>query len=155
MHKFKKKIQGWGTRWLNMAWKSILIKSVLLTLPIFFGSRLLDPKSVLSQMSALTRRILWQGGKDNKNNFHLLMWNIVYFLKEFGGLGIKDHMYTNLTSGATIVWKLILDSIVWWKEAFIKKYFHKNRILRVDKVRWEGKGLKIWSLCNFFSPVII
>lgn len=46
----------------------------------------------------------------------------------------------NLGVGAKIVWILILDTKEWWKQDFLKKHYHKDRLLRSTKASWIGKG---------------
>eukprot|EP00253_Pinus_taeda_P002867 PITA_02867 len=50
LEKFKIKLQAWGYNWLNIAGKSILIKSVLFSLPLFQFSVLLAPVNILQKM---------------------------------------------------------------------------------------------------------
>lgn len=125
---------GWGTTWLNLAGKTTLIKLVLSACPIYLRSGLLAPKNILTQMSAMIKKFLWKGGKNRNHTFYLLNWNVICLLKELGGLVIQDPLYMNLAVGAKIVWKLIFDSSELWKIAFLNKYFHKNRIMCMEKV---------------------
>ena len=64
--KLKRKIQNWGASWLNLAGKTILIKSVLNSMPIYQSSILLAPSSVISKIEMLLRKFIWEGGKGNE-----------------------------------------------------------------------------------------
>ena len=57
-----------------------------------------------------------------------------------GGLAIKDPELMNLVLGAKLVWRLLSESNEWWKKDFIRKYFHKNYLNRLEDKSWEGKG---------------
>jgi hypothetical protein len=103
LEKFKNKLEHWGAFWLNLARRTVLIKYVLSALPIFQFSSLLAPQNVKSAISRLLRRFLWEGGKTDKNKFHLINWDIVKQPKENGGLSIKDPVLTNLAMGAKIL----------------------------------------------------
>jgi len=63
LDKLKNKLNHWGAFWLNLAGRTVLIKSVLSALPTFQFSSLLSPHNVKSSISNLLRRFLWEGGK--------------------------------------------------------------------------------------------
>ena len=63
LDKFESKIHSWGFNWLNLAGKSVLIKSVLNSLPIFQFAVLLAPAGIIKKMEDLTRKFFWKGGK--------------------------------------------------------------------------------------------
>ena len=50
LEKFKNKMQAWGSSWLNIAGKTMLIKVVLNNLPLFQFSILLSPVSILMKI---------------------------------------------------------------------------------------------------------
>jgi hypothetical protein len=105
----------WGAFWLNLAGRTVLIKSVLSALPIFQFSSLLAPQNVKNSISILLRRFLWEGGKTDKKKYHLIKWDIVKHPKESGGLGIKDPGLSNLAMGEKILWNLVSGRNDWWK----------------------------------------
>ena len=63
LDKLKLRIQAWGASWLNNVGKVILLKSVLISLPLYQNSILLAPKTFISKVDGLLRRFLWEGGK--------------------------------------------------------------------------------------------
>jgi hypothetical protein len=64
--KLKNKINSWGTSWLNLAEKVVLIKEVLESILIYQSSLLLAPISMIQKIKALFRRFLWEGGKQSE-----------------------------------------------------------------------------------------
>eukprot|EP00253_Pinus_taeda_P008983 PITA_08983 len=60
IEKFKAKMQAWGFSWLNITKKSVLIKSVLSSLPLFQFSVLLAPVGIIKRMDELIRKFLWK-----------------------------------------------------------------------------------------------
>jgi hypothetical protein len=106
LEKFKNKLEHLGAFWINLVGHTVLIKSVLSALPIFQFSSLLSPQNVKYAISRLLRHFLWEGGKTNKNKFHLINWDIIKQPKENGGLSIKDLVLTNLAMGEKILWNL-------------------------------------------------
>eukprot|EP00253_Pinus_taeda_P032094 PITA_32094 len=63
LEKFKNKLLAWGFSWLNIAGKSILIKSILNNLPLFQFSVLLAPSEILRKMEETIRKFFLKGGK--------------------------------------------------------------------------------------------
>ena len=72
LDKLKIIIQAWGASWLNIVGKVILMKSVLISLPVYQNSILLAPKTFISKVYGLVRRFMWEGGKNNERRFHLV-----------------------------------------------------------------------------------
>eukprot|EP00253_Pinus_taeda_P014252 PITA_14252 len=69
LDKFKAKMQVWGSSWLNIASKVMLIKAVLNSLPIFKFFVLLAPVGIIKKMEELIRQFFWKGGKQNDKRF--------------------------------------------------------------------------------------
>jgi hypothetical protein len=107
LQKVREKMESWGSRWLNLVGRVILIKSFLSALPLFQFSSLLAPKGVLKDMAQLIRKFLWQGGKSNSKKFHLVNWDTVSTPKKSGGLGIRDPEVENIAMGANILWRIV------------------------------------------------
>ena len=72
IQKIKNKLQAWGARWLNLAGKLTLIKSILSSYPIFLFAILLSPKSIQNDISKELRKFMWQGGKTLGKTFNLV-----------------------------------------------------------------------------------
>jgi hypothetical protein len=62
----------------------------------------------------MIQNFLWQGGKNNDKNFHLINSNAVQFQKEKGGLGIRNPLMVNISPGAKLVSELISHSKEWY-----------------------------------------
>ena len=72
LDKIKVKIQRWSSNWLNLAGKTVLIKSVLSSMPIYQSSILLAPGSVIRKIEGLLQKFIWEVGKGNDKKFHLV-----------------------------------------------------------------------------------
>ena len=70
--KIKRKIIGWGTAWLNLAGKVILIKAVLNSFLIYQCSLLLAPVKIITKIEGLIRSFLWQRGDNGKKSIALV-----------------------------------------------------------------------------------
>ena len=60
----------------------------------------------------------------------------------------------NLDLEVKIIWHLISNSKIWQKASFIKKYFRREIIKRLEACNWEETRSKIWKLAKAASPLI-
>lgn len=75
--KVKRKIQQWGTQWLNPAGRIILLKSGISSLPLYRFTLYQAPAIFHHKLEIALRNFLWQGGKKEKNRFKLVSWKSV------------------------------------------------------------------------------
>ncbi len=134
MEKFKTKIQAWGYSWLNTAGKSILIKSVLPSLPLFQFTGLLAPANIIKKMEEYIRRFFWKGGKQNEKKNPVISWEIITKPLWEGGLKFKNLCQQNVAMAAKIIWKIIAPNPGWAQVALWKKYFRGSRTRCLDNV---------------------
>jgi hypothetical protein len=154
IQKLKDQFEIWGATWLNPAGRVVLIKSVLSSLPIFQFSALHAPAGIKRELAKITRKFLWQGGKDNEKKFHMVKWEITCAPKENGGLGIRDPEKLNLALGAKVIWRIITGGKEWWKRALCIKYMNTNRKRCVDGIDPGKTGSPIWKLVRASIPLI-
>ena len=128
-----------GSKWLNLAGKTVLIQSILSSYPIYTSSMVLAPKNVINSICKEIRKFLWQGGKVQTKKFHLVKWDTVKRAKSHGGLGIRDTEQMSKAMGAKMVWILITGRKEWWKEVIRKKYIRRPRLRMLDNA-WVGQG---------------
>ena len=145
--KMKKRIQNWGTNWLNPAGKTILLKSVLMSMPVYQTSILLAPTSILKKMESLIKKFLWEGGKGNTHRLHLVSWNKIQKPYKEGGLQVRDLANQNLAMGAKILWRLIAGKESWCSKVLRKKYFSGERLRCLDRPILRKSGSSIYKLC--------
>ena len=70
--KLKAKILAWGDSWLDKAGKIILMNSVLNSLPVYQASILLAPRGIVKEIDNLSKKFLWEGGRNNGRKMHLV-----------------------------------------------------------------------------------
>eukprot|EP00253_Pinus_taeda_P012315 PITA_12315 len=148
LDKIKNKIQAWGASWLNNAGKLILMKSVLISMPLFQNSILLAPKTFLSKLDSLLRRFLWEGGNNNDRRIHLVSWEILKSPFQEGGLQLRNLAAQNSALGAKTLWNLVSGKTSWSKRVLWKKYFQGQRLRCLDNPPRTLKGSPIFNLCN-------
>lgn len=125
--KVKRKVQQWGTLWLNLAGRLILLKSGITSLPLYRFSLYQAPAIFHHKLEVALHHFLWQRGKNDKRMFNLVRWKHVIQTQDRGGLGIRSQKFLNLAFGAKIVWRLITGASTWWKKVLEIKYLNFPR----------------------------
>eukprot|EP00253_Pinus_taeda_P013489 PITA_13489 len=158
LDKIKRKVQQWGTMWLNPARRLVLLKSGIASLPIYRFSLYQAPAVFHQKMERALRHFLWQGGKTDKKKFNLVSWKNIIQSQEKGGLGIRSPKLLNLALGAKIVWRMITGPTAWWKKILEAKYLNCTRQRLLETNIPNRDSTKIWQLCkkaiNFMSQNI-
>lgn len=154
LDKIKRKIQQWGTMWLNPAGRLVLLKSGLISLPIYRFSLLQAPMIFHHKLEKALRHFLWQGGKSEKRKFNLVGWKNVIQPQEKGGLGIRSPKLLNLALGAKIVWRLITGDTAWWKSVLEAKYLNNTRHKLLETNIPNRDSSNIWKLCKKIIPLM-
>ena len=75
--KVKRKVQQWGTLWLNPTGRLILFKLGITSLPLYRFSLYQAPAIFHHKLEVALRHFLWQGGKNDKTKFNLVSWKHV------------------------------------------------------------------------------
>lgn len=105
--KMKRKVQQWGTSWLNPTGRLILLKAGLSSLPLYCFTLLQAPASFHNKVDALLRHFLWQGGRIERKKYNLISWKQVIQPHDKGGLGIRSSKLLNLAFSGKVVWRFI------------------------------------------------
>jgi len=105
--KLEARLSSWKGRFLSMAGRICLLKSVFTTIPLFYLSIFKAPVAVCNKIKIIQRRFLWAWGRENKM-IYWVSWDNVCKLLEEGGLGIKE--IRNFNTALLAKWKDILKS---------------------------------------------
>ena len=127
LDKIKSKIQNWNANWLNLAGKTVLIKAVLNSMPIYHSSIMLAPGMVIRKIEALLRKFIWEGGKGNERKLHLVSWEKIQKPRSEGGLHVRNLSIQNLALGAKLLWQIVSGKDSWSKKVLRKKYLPGTR----------------------------
>ena len=149
VEKIKNKISGWGTNWLNLAGKVVLIKVVLNSYLVYQCSLLLAPGKIINQIEALLKSFLWNGGNnEGGKKYALVSWKTVKLARNEGGLQIRDLKHQNLATGAKLLWNLLKSRPSWCSRALRNKYFPGSRLRGLESDHVKKKGSPIFALCK-------
>ncbi|PKU83905.1 Putative ribonuclease H protein [Dendrobium catenatum] len=121
------KINLWGRKHLSLAGRALLIRTSLLSVPMYAMTHTSIPNGVLMAIERMGRRFLWQKDASSRG-MHYVGWKELCQPTEFGGLGF--HCLTRWKGAlrARVVWDLIQN---------------KDSILY--KVLMAKYGMKLWE----------
>ncbi|XP_021775982.1 uncharacterized protein LOC110739808 [Chenopodium quinoa] len=104
--KMLSRITCWASRNLSYAARVVLIKSVLMSLHVYWAQCLLLPASVLDRITQICRAFLWDGSA-NLSRSPPISWDWVCKPKATGGLGIRNCKLWNKAALGKYVWKIV------------------------------------------------
>ena len=119
LRKLKSRLSVWKRRFLSMAGRLCLIKSVLSAIPLL--SLFKAPEVVCKSIISIQRTFLWGWGKENMP-VSCITWKDICKLKGEGGLDIRDIRKFNYALLAKWKWRCISDDKGRWKEVLDSKY---------------------------------
>jgi hypothetical protein len=116
-----KRVGSWRGKLLSHAAKITLIQSCLASVPVYLLSFIKFPKWAIKVMNAHFANCLWSDS-EGKNKYHLVKWDNVSMLKEFGGLGIPSLRDLNTCLLASWVKRYQADRGKIWRDLIDFKY---------------------------------
>ncbi|CAL5376573.1 unnamed protein product [Camellia sinensis] len=119
--KCKQRLASWKRRYLSLAGRLTLIKSVLASLPIFYLSIFKMPEMVAKKIESIQSGFLW-GGSDLRRKVHLVKWEDVSKNKNIGGLGVKRIRTMNVCLLLKWWWRFGTEENSLWKNVICGKY---------------------------------
>jgi len=121
LNMLKFRLNVWKGRFLSMAGRICLLKSVITAIPLYYMSLFRAPESVCKSIVSIQRRFLWGWGKE-KRSISWVNWKNVCKLREERGLGLRDIGSFNIALLAKWKWHYISNGRGRWKECLESKY---------------------------------
>jgi len=121
LSKLKSRLSVWKWRFLSMAGRLCLIKSVLAAVPLYYISLFKVPEGVCKSITSIQRRFLWGWGKE-KRPISWVSWKDICKPKEEGGLGVRDIRRFNHALLAKWKWRCVSAGKGRWKDVLDSKY---------------------------------
>ena len=128
LNKLKTRLNIWKRRFLSMAGRICLIKSILTSVPLYYLSLFRAPVMVCRSITRIQRRFLWGWGKE-KETISWVSWKVVCKSREEGGLGLRVVHNFNLALLAKWRWRLLADEKGRWKDLLASKYGSSLNVL--------------------------
>lgn len=121
IEKVSAKLAGWKRKFLSLAGRITLTKSVLSAIPVHTMSTIALPTSTLDQIDKIARSFIW-GSSEGSRKQHLVAWESVCKPKREGGLGVRTAKEMNLALLAKLGWRLLSTHDGLWVKILRKKF---------------------------------
>lgn len=119
MDKVQGKIEGWRSKTLSQAGKTILIKVVASTISSYAMSSFLLSDNFCHKLDMVFK----------SRNLFLKSWSSLFLPKDHGGLGFRLIKDINLSLITKLGWKLLTDHDSLWVSLFNRKYIKYGNLL--------------------------
>ena len=127
-------------KYLSMAGRATLIKSVASTIPIYAMQTTLLPQNISHQLDKMNCRFLW-GDTGQHRSCHTVNWETVTMRKEAKGLGLTSIRHRNQAILMHQAWRLYTNPDTIWACILKAKYFLHSPMF--DDTR-RARGSHIW-----------
>ncbi|KAK4384534.1 putative ribonuclease H protein [Sesamum angolense] len=151
--KVDSRIKGWDSIQLSFAGRLQLIKSVLMSLNVYWAMAFILPKGVIREVEKRMRHFLWKG--NSTVGYPKVAWSTVCRPKEEGGLGIRDILAINKALMCRHLWNVIQgnqSSI--WVRWIAHNYLRHKSVWTVDVKGGSWGWRKLLRLRSALLPYI-
>ncbi|KAL2237644.1 UNVERIFIED_CONTAM: hypothetical protein Sindi_0956100 [Sesamum indicum] len=151
--KIDKRIAGWEGMALSYAGRVQIIKSVLLSLSLYWSSAFILPKKVTNEIEKRLRTFLWKG--TTNSGYAKVAWKDLCRPKDEGVIGFKDIAILN----RTLMTKKLCDIIRCDRTSILVEWLYQGRLhdtsiwtIRENGGSWGWR--KILRLRAFLRPMV-
>lgn len=134
------RMQTWKINTLTQAGRTILIKSVIASIPTHIMATQLLPRSIWRKMSAIQTNFWW-GEYPGRKRLHFYNKEILSRHKSCGGLGFRDFEGYNRASIMKVAWRLNTEDQSTWIKLMKDKYLKSGTLWEANE---KLKGSHIW-----------
>ena len=129
------KLAGWKARFLSFVGRSVLVKSVMSSIPNYVMQAASLPAHLCEKLDKINQDFLW-GSTSEKRRLHLVGWSKIIRPKEEGGLGIQAARAKNLALLAKLKWRMYQEKESLWAKVILRKYclVERRRARDLDKL---------------------
>ncbi|WJZ89517.1 hypothetical protein VitviT2T_008733 [Vitis vinifera] len=137
------KLALWKRQYISKGGRIALIKSTLVSMPLYQMSLFRMPRVVARRLEKLQRDFLWGGGSMERKA-HLVNWERVCMGKEKGGLGLRKLIPLNKALLGKWVWRFANAKEEMWKRVLVAKYGQEEFGWRTKKANGVF-GVGVWK----------
>ncbi|KAJ0866424.1 putative RNA-directed DNA polymerase [Helianthus annuus] len=140
INKFTAKLSKWKAKFLSLAGRVTLAKSVLGSLPSYFLSLFVAPKCVINKLEKIRRDFVW-GFSDSTKKMRWVRWEGIMNSKRKGGLGVGSIRDFNIAMLTKWWWRYNSNPNQLWAKV-IRSIHNNNSNLLIPLKKNNPRGLE-------------
>ncbi|XP_024010668.1 uncharacterized protein LOC112086123 [Eutrema salsugineum] len=137
----RKRTSSWSSRLLSPVGKEVLLKSVAISMPVYYMSCFKIPSGVVKEITSIISSFWWEKDQD-KRGIPWVAWKKLQLSKKEGGLGSRDLENFNDALLAKQDWQLLKYPSSLFTRLFKAKYYRDGSVLEAKSQRYQSFG---WS----------
>ena len=110
MDQLRNRLNSWGSKYVSVGDRIILLNSVLNVIPMFYLSFMKIPEKVVRTVILIQRDFLWGGFRDGRK-ICWVKWRKVCQPRCKGGLGVRDVKIVKMSLLAKWKWRLLQEDL--------------------------------------------
>jgi hypothetical protein len=144
LDKVQGKIEGWHSKSLSQAGKTIMVKVVASDIPSYAMSSFLLLDGFCRTLDKAFKNFWWGFPKDKSRNLSLKSWRSLCLPKDQGGLGFRLMKDVNLSLISKLGWNLLTNHNSSWVSLYQNKYIKYGNLLSspLSSGSWIWNGIK-------------
>ncbi|GJZ83328.1 hypothetical protein Tco_0648501 [Tanacetum coccineum] len=139
VEKLESRVNDWRNKFLSLAGRLQLIRSVLSSMHIYWASVFFLPSRIVHDLEQLMRGFLWCQGEMKKGKAKVA-WDSVCIPKHEGGHGIRRIEDFNIALMATHIWSIFTHRESLWVK-WVHTYKLKGRSCNTPKNHIQRSGI--------------
>ncbi|KAL4573100.1 hypothetical protein LXL04_019893 [Taraxacum kok-saghyz] len=139
--KFTKRLSRGKVSVLSIGGRSVLLKSVLGALGVYFFSMFVMPVTLAKKLEAIRSRFFW-GGSESKRKIAWVNWEAVLASKDIGGLNVGSLVSFNLALVMKWKWLFFTSTDNIWVTVIRFLYGHNGGFF---STRCQASGFSPWA----------
>jgi len=142
LDKVHNKIEGWRSKTLSQAGKSVLLKVVASSIPSYAMNSFIFQDILCHCLDTAFKNFWWGFPKGKKNhNLTLKSWNSLCLPKDQGGMGFRLMKDINISLITKLGWKILSNHDCLWISLFQEKYVKYGSFISSPL----GSGSYVWN----------
>ncbi|KAI0530979.1 hypothetical protein KFK09_000528 [Dendrobium nobile] len=150
--KVLKMLSVWGSKFISLAGRIMLVKTVLLAYPTFYSTLSLIPKGLLYEIEKHCKNFIWNKNR-GEYGIHYVNWNSLCDLVMYGGRGLKSCSKKIGPLRAKMAWKYNTD-----KDSLLYKFLFPKYGMLGDMKNGRKSTSSAWKIIKdgwkFLKPIV-
>ncbi|XP_074378321.1 uncharacterized protein LOC141719854 [Apium graveolens] len=154
-----KRLQGWKSKAISQACKSILIRNVAQSIPSYCMSCFLLPKSLCQELERMLNKYWWCTSSSDRRGISWLSWDSMSSSKSRGGMGFRNLYSFNIALLGKHCWNFIKKPHSLVARVYKARYYPDSHFLHASvspgsSYIWSGIMTARRNICKGYRWIL-